>query len=176
MGEATPQPPGGDGSALLGIARSRSSELVTVLVAPGADLHGALLEALQTVEAARATVVAGIGALGTTTARNLRALPAAFPVTDEDRLFVTVPGPCELVSLTGWAAPYASGRTHLHLHFAASYADEGRVRLIGGHLSPGAVEASIHVAVTLAIHDHVDAGYLFDDSIGVERLSVRSET
>lgn len=160
---------------LLGLTRTRLADLLTVLVRPGEDLYAALSEGLRRAGVERATVVAGIGALGRTTARNLRGLPNAFPVTDDDRLFVTVPGPCELVSLTGWAAPYASGRQHLHLHFAASYAEGEEVRLIGGHLSPGACEASIHLAVTFAVHADVEARYLFDESIGVERLSLPAD-
>ena len=161
--------------AVLGLSRANVRELLTVLVRPGADLYGGLVEGLRQAGAQRATVVSGIGALGRTTARNLRALPETFPITDDDRLFPTVPGPCELVALTGWAAPFASGRDHLHLHFVASYVDGERVELIGGHLSPGAVEASIHVAVTFAVHDRVDARYLYDPSIGVERLSAEGE-
>lgn len=171
MSEGTSTGAGPEASALLGLSRSTVSQVLTLLLRPGADLYRGLLEGLRQAGVQRATVLSGIGALGRTTARNLRHLPEAFPITDGDRLFVNVPGPCELVALTGWAAPYASGEEHLHLHFAASYADGERVGLLGGHLSPGAVEASIHLAVTFAVHETVDARYLFDASIGVERLS-----
>lgn len=168
-------PPG----AVAGIARAPLAELVTILLEPGADLHDGLLEGLAEAGVERATVVSGIGALQRTTARNVRRPIEAFPITDDDRAFVTVPGPCEIVSLTGWLAPHASGEPHLHLHFAASYVEEGEgghaVRLIGGHLSPGACQAFVHVAVTFAVHGGVaggpDARYLYDASIAVERLT-----
>ncbi|HKI57057.1 MAG TPA: PPC domain-containing DNA-binding protein [Trueperaceae bacterium] len=163
-----------------GIARAPLAELVTILLEPGADLYGGLLEGLADAGARRATVVSGIGALQRTTARNVRHPVEVFPIRDADRAFVTVPGPCEIVSLTGWLAPFASGEPHLHLHFAASYVERDEsgdaVRLIGGHLSPGACRAYVHVAVTFAVHGEVDgrpdAAYLFDDALQVERLSV----
>lgn len=169
-----------------GVTRAQLTELVTVLLEPGADLYGGLLKALEDAGVRRATVVSGIGALARTSARNVRRPIEAFPITDDDRAFVTVPGPCEIVSLGGWMAPRASGEPHLHLHFAASYVEAGEdgdvVRLIGGHLSPGACEAFVHVAVTFAVHGDVggrpgvaglpDAAYLYDDTIKVERLDV----
>lgn len=166
--------------SVAGIARAPLTELITVLLEPGADLYDGLLQGLGDAGVQRATVVSGIGALGRTTARNVRHRVETFPINDDDRAFVTVAGPCEIVSLAGWLAPFASGRSHLHLHFAASYvettASGDDVRLIGGHLSPGACEAYIHVAVTFAVHGDVnggvDAKYLFDDQIQVERLTV----
>lgn len=162
--------------AVAGVTRAPIAELVTILLEPGADLHDDLLAGLREAGVRRATVVSGIGALARTTARNVRHPVEAFPITDADRAFVTVPGPCEIVSLTGWLAPFASGEPHLHLHFAASYVEPGAgedaVRLIGGHVSPGACEAYVHVAVTFAAHAAIDAEVLHDAGIRVERLSV----
>jgi predicted DNA-binding protein with PD1-like motif len=158
------------------IGRARVAEVLTLLLQPGIDLYEGLSQALAKASVTRATVMSGIGALQRTTARNVKHFVDAFPITDEDRAFVTVPGPCEIVSLTGWVAPYESGEPHLHLHFAASYGSADGVHLIGGHLSPGACETYVHVAVTFAVHDTIEARYLFDQGLQVERLTAPRET
>jgi predicted DNA-binding protein with PD1-like motif len=60
-------------------------------------------------------------------------------VTDEERLYLEVTSPMELVSLTGWIAPKSGGGVEVHAHFAASTVQDETVVTIGGHLTEGTI-------------------------------------
>jgi predicted DNA-binding protein with PD1-like motif len=92
-----------------------------------ADLLQAISEAVSA-EGIRAGVfVSGLGALKKAIFRNLKVFPKKYPVTDEERLYLEVTSPMELVSLTGWIAPKAGGGVEVHAHFAAGHLTEGTI-------------------------------------------------
>jgi predicted DNA-binding protein with PD1-like motif len=74
--------------------------------------------------------------------------PEKFPVNPEDRLYLEVTAPMELVSLTGWIAPRADGGAEIHAHFAASTVRDDTVVTLGGHLTEGTV-CGIKVVVAI---------------------------
>jgi predicted DNA-binding protein with PD1-like motif len=78
----------------------------------------------------------------------LKVFPEKFPVTPEDRLYLEITTPMELVSLTGWVAPRADGGVEIHAHFAASTVRDETVVTLGGHLTEGTV-CGIKVVVAL---------------------------
>ena len=101
----------------------------------GASLLGAIEEAVQAEGIRAGVIVSGLGALEKAVFRNLRQFPKRFPVRPEDRLYLEVARPMELVSLTGWIAPRTGGGSEIHAHFAASLVDGGTVATMGGHLT-----------------------------------------
>jgi predicted DNA-binding protein with PD1-like motif len=102
----------------------------------GASLLGAIEEAVHAEGIRAGVIVSGLGALEKAVFRNLRHFPRQFPVTPEDRLYLEITSPMELVSLTGWIAPQAGGGTGIHAHFAASLVQGDTVATLGGHLTP----------------------------------------
>ena len=126
-------------SSIEGSGFARIQRLFQFRIKPDADLFRAILEAVSA-EGIRAGVfVSGLGALKKAIFRNLRVFPKKFPVTDEDRLYLEVTTPMELVSLTGWIAPNAGGGVEVHAHFAASTVQDETVVTMGGHLTEGTV-------------------------------------
>jgi len=89
-------------------------------LAPGADLKQALQDAASAQTSGSAFVVAGIGSL----------VSAVLRFAGEARVS-TVPGPLEIISLSGSLSPSGA-----HLHIAVADAS-GRV--CGGHLAAGSV-------------------------------------
>ena len=114
----------------------------------GAPLLGAIEEAVRTEEIRAGVIVSGLGALEKAVFRNLRHFPRQFPVRPEDRLYLEITRPMELVSLTGWIAPQTDGGAEIHAHFAASLVDGDTVATLGGHLTSETV-CGIKVVVAI---------------------------
>ena len=117
-------------------------------IKPGSDLLQAIAEGAQAEGVPAGVFVSGLGALRKAIFRNLRVFPENFPVNPEDRLYLEVTAPMELVSLTGWIAPRADGGAEIHAHFAASTVRDDTVVTLGGHLTEGTV-CGIKVVVAI---------------------------
>ena len=80
---------------------SQIQRLFQFRIKSDADLLQAISEAVSA-EGIRAGVfVSALGALKKAIFRNLKVFPEKYPVTNEDRLYLEVTSPMELVSLTG---------------------------------------------------------------------------
>ena len=79
-------------------------------IRPDSDLLEAIQEALDREKVKAGVFVSGLGALKKAVFRNLRRFPEQYPVTPEDRIYLEVTSPMELVALSGWVAPRADGR------------------------------------------------------------------
>jgi predicted DNA-binding protein with PD1-like motif len=124
-------------SLIEGSGFSQIERVFQFRVKSDADLLQAISEAVSA-EGIRAGVfVSGLGALKKAVFRNLRVFPEKYPVTPEDRLYLEVCSPMELVSLTGWIAPKAGDGVEIHAHFAASTVQNETVVTLGGHLTEG---------------------------------------
>ena len=129
---------------------------------PGADLLMAIKEAVR-VEGIRAgVIVSGLGALKKAVFRNLKWFPKSYPVTPEDRLYMEVESPMELVSLMGWIAPKKGGDVEVHAHFSASTVENDKIITLGGHLTEGTVCGIKVVVAILVVPD--DTVYADEDA------------
>jgi predicted DNA-binding protein with PD1-like motif len=117
---------------------------------PGADLLMALKEAVKAEGIRTGVIVSGIGALKKAVFRNLKRFPESYPVTPEDRLYLELERPMELVSLVGWIAPKNSGDVEVHSHFSASTVENDKVITLGGHLTEGTI-CGIKVVVAILV-------------------------
>ena len=147
-----------DMSAIECIGSSAVLRVVQFRIKPGSDLLQAIAEALAAEGVRNGIFVSGLGALRKAVFRNLKVFPEKFPVTPEDRLYLEITAPMELVSLTGWVAPRADGAVEIHAHFAASTVRDETVVTLGGHLTEGTVcGIKVVVAVLVAAADHARA-------------------
>ena len=110
-------------------------QVVQFRAKPGASLLLAIEEAVESENIRAGIIVSGLGALQSAVFRNLKHFPAAYPVKPEDRLYLKVSRPMELVSLTGWIAPKKDGETEVHAHFSASMVENENIVTLGGHLT-----------------------------------------
>ena len=126
---------------------------------PDADLLTAIREILLAERIRAGVIISGIGALKKAVFRNLKQFPENYPVVPEDRLYLEVEKPMELVSLAGWIAPKKNGATEVHAHFSASTVENNTVVTMGGHLTEGTIcEIKLVVAILVLADDHVFAG------------------
>ena len=87
------------------IGSQNIERLVQFRVKPDVDLLKAIEEAVKAEGVRAGVIVSGLGALKKALFRNLKVFPKSYPVTPEDRLYLEVTTPMELVSLSGWIAP-----------------------------------------------------------------------
>lgn len=126
------------------------SRLVQFRARPDAPLLAAIDEAVRSEGIGTGVIFSGLGALKKAVFRNLKHFPSQFPVTPDDRLYLQVEKPMELVSLTGWIAAREDGEPEIHAHFAASLVENGRVVTMGGHLTDETI-CGIKVAVAILV-------------------------
>lgn len=125
--------------------------LVQFRIRPGVDLLAAIEEAVKAEGVRAGVIVSGLGALKKALFRNLKVFPKSYPVTPEDRLYLEVTTPMELVSLAGWIAPKTGGGVEIHAHFSASTVENDTVVTLGGHLTEGTICGIKVVAAILVL-------------------------
>ena len=88
-------------SSIEGSGFSQVQRLFQFRIKSDADLLQAISEAVSAEGIKAGVFVSGLGALKKAIFRNLKVFPKKYPVTDEERLYLEVTSPMELVSLTG---------------------------------------------------------------------------
>jgi predicted DNA-binding protein with PD1-like motif len=143
-----------DNSLLENSGCGRLERIVVARMKVGVDLLEGIQEAVCGEGVERGIFITGIGALRRAVFRNLRHFPREFPVRDENRLYVEINQPLELVSLTGHISLREDGEPNIHAHFSASMVKGDTVVTLGGHLTPGTI-TSIKVAVAIAVLEEI---------------------
>lgn len=143
-----------DNSLLEGLGSGRLQRIVVARMKVGTDLLGGIQEAVRRERIEKGIFITGIGALRRAVFRNLRRFPKEFPVSDNDRLYLEINQPLELVSLTGHISPEENGEPNVHAHFSASTVRGDTVVTLGGHLTEGTI-TSIKVAVAIAVIEEI---------------------
>ena len=147
-------------SHLESIGSQSIERLVQFRVKPDADLFAAIEEAIEAEGIRAGVIVSGLGALKKGVFRNLRWFPKNYPVTPQDRLYMEMEQPMELVSLMGWIAPKKDGGVEIHAHFSASTVEDDSIVTLGGHLTEGTV---CGIKVVIAILVLTDASVYADE-------------
>lgn len=119
---------------------------------PNADLLTAIEQAIALEGIRAGVIVSGLGALKKAVFRNLKWFPKNYPVTPQDRLYLEIEKPMELVSLMGWIAPKKDGGVEIHAHFSASTVENDTVITLGGHLTQGTL-CGIKVVIAIVVLD-----------------------
>lgn len=148
-------------SHLASIGSQSIERLVQFRAKPDADLLAAVEEAIEAEGIRAGVIVSGLGALKKAVFRNLRWFPKNYPVTPQDRLYLEMEKPMELVSLMGWIAPKKGGGVEIHAHFSASTVEDDRIVTLGGHLTEGTVCGIKVVVAILVLTD--DSAYADED-------------
>jgi predicted DNA-binding protein with PD1-like motif len=102
---------------------------------PGEDILPAIVEIAEEHDIRHAIIVGGAASLTRAHLRNVRRYPDEFPITDDVRIFSSVDGPLELLSLSGNISQTEEGSTYIHCHAAISVGQPDADAL-GGHLLP----------------------------------------
>ena len=110
---------------------------ITVKIEPGEDLLGCLVNIVNKLEVKTGVIVSAVGSLEKGRLRNVKQFPASFPIRRTDRLYSSIEGPLEILSLSGNISQSETGKTIIHAHITISYVKDGEVIVLGGHLIEG---------------------------------------
>lgn len=115
-----------------------SGKVVAARIKSGSDLLRSLQEIVKEEEIKAGIILSGVGLLSKAKLRNCKSLPDEFPITDENRSFLSYETPLEILGVSGNISTVDGGQL-VHAHLALSYSEEGKVGVIGGHLIKGCV-------------------------------------
>ena len=132
------------------IGTQNIERLVQFRAKPNADLLTAIEQAAAQEGIKAGVIVSGLGALKKAVFRNLKWFPKTYPVTPQDRLYLELERPMELVSLMGWIAPKKDAGVEIHAHFSASTVENDTVVTLGGHLTQGTI-CGIKVVIAIVV-------------------------
>ncbi len=150
-------------SLLIGVSSQKIERVVHFKVKESSVLIEAIQEAVELEDIHNGVIVSGLGALKEAVFRNLKWFSENFPVKPEDRLYLTVKKPLELVSLGGWITRRDDGTPEIHAHFSASTVYDDKVVTLGGHLTEGTI-AGIKVVVAILVLEAGSSPAKFDES------------
>lgn len=144
---------------LEGIGRGRMERIIMGKLRMDIDLLEGIQELVKKEGIRTGLILSAVGALKKATFRNLKTLPPDLKVEKNNRLYLTLEQPLEIVSLTGWIATREDGEVEVHAHFSASTVNRDQIITLGGHLIPGAI-TSIKVVVAIGIIEetNIEAG------------------
>jgi len=104
----------------------------------GSDLLGALQEMVEDEGVEAVVILSGVGLLGEARLRNCKSLPEEFPITDENRTYLSFSRPLEVLSMSGNVS-MAEGSPLVHAHVTLSYVEGDEIGVVGGHLIEGCI-------------------------------------
>jgi uncharacterized protein len=132
-------------STVDGQMRYASGGLGRVLVGrmgPGTELLAGLTEMVEREGLHYAVILGGAASLRGARLRNVRLWPETWPIQDAHRIFIDLPGPLELLSISGNVSRRPDDTIHLHAHAVVSTGGPVPGQAFGGHLVEGAVVLS----------------------------------
>lgn len=135
-------------SLLDGIGSGQLKRIIVAKIKINVDLLEAIEEIVKKEKIKRGIILGGVGALQKAIFRNMFEFPNTYPIRPENRIYLEVEKPMELVSLTGHISPKKDGTPYIHAHFSASMVEGKTVVTMGGHLIKGNIT---HVRIAVAI-------------------------
>lgn len=116
--------------------------VIVARLSPGTELLSGITEMMEREGLRYAVILGGAASLRGVRLRNVRFEPEAWPIRDEHRVFIELPGPLELLSISGNVSRRPDGAIHLHAHVVVSTGGPVPGQTFGGHLVEGAVVLS----------------------------------
>ncbi|MFC1915547.1 PPC domain-containing DNA-binding protein [Chloroflexota bacterium] len=121
-------------------ASGKLGRIVAMRLAPGCDILKSIEEVAREEGITSGIILGGAASLTKVTLRNVKGYnsPEVFPITDQFRIFTSLEGPLELVSISGTIGTKDDGQLFAHVHIVVSSGCPESIAY-GGHLVPGAI-------------------------------------
>jgi predicted DNA-binding protein with PD1-like motif len=119
------------------IARTgRPGRVIVARVMPGSDLLETLRRVVRDEGIEAGVILSVVGLLREARLRNCKRLPEAYPITDENRTYLSFERPLEILSASG-NVTRLEGEPLVHAHVTLSSVEGDEIRVVGGHLIEG---------------------------------------
>lgn len=137
---------------------------------PGSDLLGALQEMVEDEGVEAGVILSGVGLLREARLRNCKSLPEEFPITDENRTYLSFNRPLEVLSMSGNVS-MAEGSPLVHAHVTLSYVEGDEIGVVGGHLIEGCIVFGFAEVILMEL-DNIKMEKRFDEETRTLQLFV----
>ena len=122
---------------------TRSGKFARIIVSrilPGSDLLQSIKDIVAEEEIKYGVIFSAVGAMEKVRIRNLKEAPEKYPITDANRDFRTIEKTCEIITLSGDIYEVeGENLSQVHIHGTFSFAEDEKVRAVGGHLLEGCI-------------------------------------
>lgn len=151
-------------SCLNGVGHGQIGRVVAGKLKVGTDLLEGIEQLVKKEKIKTGVILAGIGALAAAKFRNAKSIPKDLKMSNDNRLFVDINSPLELVSLSGWIATTRAGETNIHAHFMTTTVIDDKIVGLGGHLVKGTI-SSIKMVVIIGVIEKGNIGAALDPQL-----------
>lgn len=114
----------------------KTGKVLVARIKTGRDLLKELTNLVEEHQIRSGVFLSGVGLLEKANLRNCKTLPNAFPITDENRAYMTFNQPSEILALSGNVSD-VEGNPWVHAHVTLSFVDNQEIKVVGGHLIEG---------------------------------------
>ncbi len=118
----------------------------------GSDLLRSLEKIIEEKGVRSGVIMSGVGLLSHAKLRNCRTLPDEFPITDQNRSYLSFEKPSEIIGLSGNVG-IADGKPLVHAHLTLSYIEDEAIRVIGGHMIEGSTVFGFAEVIIMELTD-----------------------
>ncbi len=129
-----------------------ASRVVVARLKPGSDLLLTLRDIVVKEGIEAGVILSGVGLLGEARLRNCKSLPEEYPITDENRTYLSFSRPMEILSLSG-NVTMAEGSPLVHAHATLSHVEGDKIGVIGGHLIEGCIVFGFAEIILMELED-----------------------
>ena len=139
---------------------------------PGSDLLQSLSEIVEKEGVEAGVILSGVGLLAEARLRNCKQLPEDYPITGENRTFLSFKKPMEILLLSGNVS-MAESETLDHAHVTLSHVEGDEIGVLGGHLLEGCTVFGFSEVFMMELEDiaRAHASFALSSCIWSEWLS-----
>lgn len=129
-----------------------TGRVVVSRLKPGCDLLRSLQEIIEEKGVRSGVIISGVGLLSHAKLRNCKTLPDEFPITDQNRSYLSFEKPSEIIGISGNVS-IADGKPLVHAHLTLSYIEDETIRVIGGHMIEGSTVFGFAEVIIMELTD-----------------------
>jgi predicted DNA-binding protein with PD1-like motif len=145
--------------------------VIVARVMPGSDLLEALRCVVRDEEIEAGVILSVVGLLERARLRNCKRLPDAYPITDENRTYLSFDKPLEVLCASG-NITMLEGEPLVHTHVSLSSVEGDEITVIGGHLIEGCVIFGFAEVILMEL-DGIEMEKRFDEETKTPQLFAR---
>ena len=149
----------------------KSGKVFVARMKSGNDLLRALNNLLEEHNIKAGVILSGVGLLRRAGLRNCKSLPKEYPITDENRSYMEITNPLEILTLSGNISE-VEGKSWVHAHVTLSYIDGEEIHVVGGHLIEGCIIFGFAEVIIMELKD-IDMRKTFDEETKQMQLFVQ---
>lgn len=146
----------------------RPGRVIVARVMSDSDLLEALRRVVRDERIEAGVILSVVGLLERARLRNCKRLPETYPITDENRTYLSFERPLEILSASG-NVTMLEGEPLVHAHVTLSSVEGEKITVVGGHLIEGCVIFGFAEVILMELED-IEMEKRFDEETRTPQL------